>query len=152
RKNFERCKLNFSERTTHSEYYDLHKDLMRLRKEDSRFQKQIPGGVDGAVLGAKSFLLRYFGERNDERLVVVNFGTPQPLIPCPEPLLAPPFGFEWDVIWSSDDPRYGGPGITKPFGDEGWSLPGESTIALRAIPQTRPRRKPKERHAPKAKQ
>ena len=152
RKNFERCKLDFSERAGQSQFYDLHKDLIRLRKEDSRFQKQIPGGVDGAVLGEKSFLLRYFGEQNDDRLLMVNFGAPQPLIPCPEPLLAPPFGFKWEVIWSSDDERYGGPGITKPFSDEGWSLQGETTIALRPVPQTRPRRKPKERHAPKAEQ
>jgi maltooligosyltrehalose trehalohydrolase len=152
RKNFERCKLNFSERAEQSQFYRLHKDLIRLRKEDSRFQRQIPGGVDGAVLGEKSFLLRYFGEQDDDRLLMVNFGGQQPLIPCPEPLLAPPLGFEWEVIWSSDDSRYGGPGITKPFADEGWSLPAESTIALRAIPETRPRRKPKERHASKAEQ
>jgi maltooligosyltrehalose trehalohydrolase len=152
RKNFERCKLDFSERTSQALFYDLHQDLIRLRKEDSRFQKQIPGGVDGAVLGEKSFLLRYFGEQNDDRLLMVNFGRPQPLIPCPEPLLAPPYGFEWEVIWSSDDKRYGGPGITKPFSDEGWSLPGEATIALRAVPQTRPRRKPKERHGQKPEQ
>jgi maltooligosyltrehalose trehalohydrolase len=74
------------------------------------------------------------------------------LIPGPEPLLAPPFGFEWEVIWSSDDQHYGGPGLANPFSDEGWSLPAESTIALRAIPETKPRRKPKERHAPKAEQ
>jgi maltooligosyltrehalose trehalohydrolase len=152
RKNFERCKLDFSERTRNSEFYGLHQDLIRLRKTDSRFRKQIPGGVDGAVLGEKSFLLRYFGEQTDERLLLVNFGPPQPLIPCPEPLLAPPLGFAWDLIWSSDDPHYGGPGITWPFLDAGWGLPAESTIALRAIPQTRPRRQPKERHAPRAEQ
>lgn len=152
RKNFERCKLNFAERETRSEFYDLHRDLIRLRREDSRFQKQIPRGVDGAVLGEKSFVLRYFGEQNDERLLVVNLGPPQTAIPAPEPLLAPPFGFEWDLIWSSDDKQYGGPGVTKPISDEGWSLPGEATIALRAIPQTRPRRKPKERHARKPEQ
>jgi maltooligosyltrehalose trehalohydrolase len=149
RKNFERCKLNFAERSEQSPFYDLHQDLIRLRREDSRFQKQILGGVDGAVLGERSFLLRYFGERNDERLLVINLGPPESLIPSPEPLLAPPFGFEWEVIWSSDDERYGGPGIAKPFSDDGWSLPAEVAIALRAVPQTRPRRKPKERRGPK---
>jgi maltooligosyltrehalose trehalohydrolase len=152
RKNFERCKLNFAERKEHSQFYDLHQDLIRLRREDSRFRKQIPGGVDGAVLGEKSFVLRYFGESNDERLLIVNLGLPQQLIPSPEPLLAPPFGFEWEVIWSSDDRRYAGPGIAKPLSDEGWSLPSEATIALRAIPETKPRRKPKERHARKPEQ
>jgi maltooligosyltrehalose trehalohydrolase len=149
RNNFDRCKLNFAERGEQPQFYDLHQDLIRLRREDSRFQKQIPGGVDGAVLGERSFLLRYFGEQNDERLLVVNLGPSESLIPSPEPLLAPPFGFEWDVIWSSDDKRYGGPGVVKPFSDDGWSLPGEVAIALRAVPQTKPRRKPKERRGPK---
>ena len=145
RETFERCKLNLAERQTQRPFYDLHRDLIRLRREDSRFQKQIPGGVDGAVLGEHSFVLRYFGEANDERLLIVNLGPVQPFIPGPEPLLAPPFGCEWKVIWSSDNERYGGPGVAKPVSDEGWLLPAESTIAMRAIPQTKPRRKPKER-------
>jgi maltooligosyltrehalose trehalohydrolase len=152
RETFERCKLNLAERQTERPFYDLHRDLIQLRREDSRFQKQIPGGVDGAVLGERSFLLRYFGEANDERLLIVNLGPTQSLAPGPEPLLAPPFGFEWEMIWSSDEKRYGGPGTTKPNSDDGWSLPAEAAVALRAIPRTKPRRKPKERHAPKARQ
>jgi maltooligosyltrehalose trehalohydrolase len=108
--------------------------------------------VDGAVLGERSFVLRFFGEQDDERLLIVNLGPAEPFIPAPEPLLAPPFGFEWEMIWSSDDERYGGPGAVKPISDQGWSLPAEATIALRAIPETKPRRKPIERHAKKAKQ
>jgi maltooligosyltrehalose trehalohydrolase len=151
RETFELCKLNLAERETERPFYDLHRDLIRLRREDSRFQKQIPRGVDGAVLGERSFLLRYFGEANDERLLIVNLGPAQSLVPGPEPLLAPPFGFEWAMVWSSDDNRYGGPGATKPISEEGWSLPAEATIALRAVPQTKPRRQPRERHARKAK-
>jgi maltooligosyltrehalose trehalohydrolase len=145
RESFERCKLNFAERETHRPFYDLHRDLIRLRREDSRFQKQIPNGVDGAVLGEKSFLLRYFGEKNDDRLLVVNLGKTDPFIPGPEPLLAAPFGFEWEMIWSSDEERYGGPGAALPFSDEGWTLPGEAAVALRAVPETKPRRKPRQR-------
>jgi len=151
RDSFERCKLNLAERDTERPLYNLHCDLIRLRREDSRFQKQIPGGVDGAVLGEQSFLLRYFGEANDERLLLVNLGPAQSFVPGPEPLLAPPFGFEWETIWSSDDMRYGGPGVVKPISDDGCSLPAEVAIALRAIPQTKPRRKPTERHARKTK-
>ena len=145
RESFEGCKLNHAERETERPYYDLHRDLIRLRREDARFQKQIPGGVDGSVLGDHSFVLRYSGEANDERLLVVNLGPAESFLPGPEPLLAPPFGLEWEVIWSSDDQRYGGPGIAKPVGDDGWFLPVESTIALRPIPQTRPPRKPRVR-------
>jgi maltooligosyltrehalose trehalohydrolase len=152
RETFELCKLNLAQRETERPFYDLHRDLIRLRREDSRFQEQIPSGVDGAVLGDHSFVLRYFGETNDERLLVVNFGPAQSFVPGPEPLLAPPFGFEWEMIWSSDDKRYGGPGITKSIFEEGWALPAEATVALRAIPRTKPRREPRVRHAPKASQ
>ncbi len=145
REAFERCKLDLGERETLRPFYDLHCDLIRLRQHDSRFQKQIPGGVDGAVLGEKSFLLRYFGEKHDDRLLVLNFGPEQPFIPGPEPLLAAPWNAEWELLWSSDDERYGGPGAKKPFTDDGWSLPAEAAIALRPIRQTKPRRKPNQR-------
>ena len=145
RETFERCKLNLAERETERPFYDLHGDLIRLRREDSRFQKQIPGGLDGAVLGEKSFVLRYFDQQNDDRLLIVNLGPAQTFIPGPEPLLAPPFGFEWEMIWSSDDERYGGPGATNPCSEEGWLLPGEAAVALRPVAETRPRRKPRVR-------
>ena len=145
RETFERCKLDLGERETMRPFYDLHCDLMRLRRHDSRFQKQIPGGVDGAVLGEKTFLLRYFGEKHDDRLLLVNLGPEQPFIPGPEPLLAAPWNAEWELLWSSDDERYGGPGARMPLSDEGWSLPAEAAIALRAVRQTKPRRKPNQR-------
>lgn len=141
RESFERCKLNLNERKTQRPFYDLHCDLIRLRREDARFQKQIPRGVDGAVLGDHGFVLRYFGEAWEERLLLVNLGAGQSAVPGPEPLLAAPFGFEWEVMWSSDNERYGGPGVREPVTEAGWSLPGEACIALRAVPQTRPRRK-----------
>ena len=34
--NFERCKLDFSERQTHAELYALHRDLLRLRRDLAR--------------------------------------------------------------------------------------------------------------------
>ncbi len=59
---FERCKLDFRERQTHRQAYDLHRDLLRLRREDSAFAAQRPRGVDGAVLGPAAFVLRFFRE------------------------------------------------------------------------------------------
>ncbi len=58
---FERCKLDFSERRTHAADLPLHRDLLRLRREEPVFRAQRPGGVDGAVLAAEAFVLRYFG-------------------------------------------------------------------------------------------
>jgi maltooligosyltrehalose trehalohydrolase len=142
---FNRCKLDLSERKKNKELYDLHADLIRLRREDSRFREQIAGRVDGAVLGPKSFVLRYFAAKNDDRLLLVNLGERQSLAPMPEPLLAPPLGFEWKTLWSSDSKKYGGPGQVALPPQDPWTLPAESTIALRLVRESAPRRKPKKR-------
>jgi maltooligosyltrehalose trehalohydrolase len=127
---FARCKLDFSEREKNRQLYDLHIDLLKLRREDSRFRREIPGGVDGAVLGAASFLLRYFSNDDDDRLLLVNFGQHQVLQPASEPLLAPPSGHKWETLWTSESPRYGG---TTTAADEQWFLPAEAVFALRPI-------------------
>jgi maltooligosyltrehalose trehalohydrolase len=142
---FTRCKLNFSERTINCELYDLYVDLIKLRREDSRFREQVPGQVDGAVLGSASFVLRFFAGENDERLLIVNFGRRQVLAPAPEPLLAPPLGFEWETMWTSESPRYGGPGAVPLVTQEQWLLPAEAAVALRLVAEKAPRRKPKRR-------
>src|SRR5205823_5337778 len=99
---FARCKLDFSERETNRELYDLHIDLVKLRREDSRFREQSCGGIDGAMLGPASFLFRYFSKENDDRLLLVNFGQSQILKPASEPLLALPTGHRWETLWKSD--------------------------------------------------
>jgi len=143
---FANCKLDFSKRKKNKEFYDLHVDLLRLRREDSRFHEQRLGGVDGAVLGPASFVLRYFSKGNsDDRLLVVNFGERRVLTPAPEPLLAPPLGLEWETLWSSESVSYGGPGVVTVARQDGWTLPAEATIALRLIPEKAPRRQPKRR-------
>ena len=142
---FTSCKLNFSERTTNCELYDLYIDLIKLRREDSRFREQVPGQVDGAVLGPASFVLRFFAGENDERLLIVNFGKRQVLASAPEPLLAPPLDFEWETMWTSESPRYGGPGAVPLVTQEQWLLPAEAAVALRLVAEKAPRRKPKRR-------
>ena len=143
---FANCKLDFSKRKKNKEFYDLHVDLLRLRREDSRFHEQRLGGVDGAVLGPASFVLRYFSKGNsNDRLLVVNFGERRVLTPAPEPLLAPPLGLEWETLWSSESVSYGGPGVVTVARQDGWTLPAEATIALRLIPEKAPRRQPKRR-------
>lgn len=133
---FAACKLDFSEREKNREVYNLHIDLLKLRREDSRFRRQIPGGVDGAVLGPTSFVLRYFSSENDDLLLLVNFGERQMLHPASEPLLAPPSGCRWELFWTSDSPRYGGAGSIAVATEEQWVLPAECTIALRSVDQT----------------
>ncbi len=143
---FASSKLDFSEREKNRQFYDLHIDLLRLRREDSRFREQKPGGVDGAVLGPKSFVLRYFSDGNaDDRLLVVNLGERQSLAPIPEPLLAPPLGLEWETLWSSESTRYGGPGVATVATQGSWTLPAEAAVAFRLVLEKAPRRQPKRR-------
>ena len=71
---FARCKLDrFSSGKRIGSFYDLHVDLIKLRREDARFREQISGGLDGAVLGLVSFVLRYFASDHDDRLLVLEF-------------------------------------------------------------------------------
>jgi maltooligosyltrehalose trehalohydrolase len=142
---FTRCKLDFSERKKNKQLYDLHVDLMRLRREDSRLREQRVRGVDGAVLGPRSFVLRYFSEGNDDRLLLVNFDQAQLLEPMPEPLLAPPVGFEWATLWSSESERYCGPGAVALPTQDSWTLPAEAAVVLQLVRERAPRRKPKKR-------
>jgi maltooligosyltrehalose trehalohydrolase len=127
---FEACKLEFAERERHAEAYALHKDLLRLRREDPVFGSQRPRGLDGAVLRSDAFVLRFFGEAGDDRLVLVNLGRDLHLDPAPEPLLAPPEGRAWELLWSSEDPRYGGCDTAPVESEENWRIPGEAAVVL----------------------
>jgi len=128
---FAHCKLDFLEREKNRELYDFHIDLLKLRLEDSRFCQQSAGGIDGAVLGPACFVLRYFSENDDDRLLVINFADKQILHPAPEPLLAPPSGYRWETLWTSESPRYGGKGAAAIATPEEWILPAECAVALR---------------------
>jgi len=129
---FEESKLDLSERVTHREIYVLHKDLLRLRREDEVFRKQKRGMVDGAVLSDQAFLLRWFGGNGNDRLLLVNLGRDLSLRHALDPLLAPPEGRKWEVLWSSEDCRYGGMGTPPLKTTTTWSIPGEAAIALTA--------------------
>jgi len=142
---FARCKLDFSEREKNRQFYDLHCDLMRLRRDDACFRAQRMRGVDGAVLSPASFVLRYFSDDGGDRLLLVNLGERLSLEPAPEPLLAPPFGYQWKTLWSSDSPRYDGPGMIPLTSDEHWVLPAEAAVALHPVRETAPRKKPRKR-------
>jgi maltooligosyltrehalose trehalohydrolase len=136
---FIRSKLKFDERQQHKEIYQLHRDLLALRREGPMSRAQQSGAVDGAVLSDEAFVLRYFAEDDeaaltDERLLVVNLGRDLHFSPAPEPLLAPPPGCQWKVYWSTEDPMYGGCGTAPLDTSENWRIPGESAVVLAPEP------------------
>ena len=127
----ERCILDFSERETHAGVYRLHRDLLRLRREHAAFSSQRPGGIDGAVLSDQAFLLRFFtDDHREDRVLMVNLGTDLTRSSVAEPLLAPPSGCEWMVLWSSEDPKYGGLGTGRIWPDGRGYVPRESAVVL----------------------
>ena len=71
------------------------------------------------------------GEDGDDRLLLVNLGRDLPLDPAPEPLLAPPEGMRWEVVWSSEDPRYGGTDTPPVDGADNWLILGELAVVVR---------------------
>ncbi|HXJ74941.1 MAG TPA: DUF3459 domain-containing protein, partial [Candidatus Dormibacteraeota bacterium] len=125
---FKRCKLDFSERQKHAGIYRLHQDLLDLRKHDPVFSN--PSEVDGAVLAHEAFLIRMFGPDDDDRLLIVNLGVDLHLTPAPEPLLAPPVNCAWTLLWSSEEPLYGGSG-TPPLNGSDWGIPGHATMVFK---------------------
>lgn len=127
---FEMSKLNFSEREKNAEAYQIHKDLIALRRTDPVFSSPQIRSTDGAVLAPNAFVLRYFSSSHGDRLLLVNLGTDLYLSPCPEPLIAPVFGKPWRLIWSSEDPKYGGHGTFPPDADDNWRVPGNAAVAL----------------------
>jgi maltooligosyltrehalose trehalohydrolase len=129
---FERCKLDPDERRRHDTAVALHRDLLTLRRTDPTFREQRPRGVDGAVLGCHTFVLRFLRGGPNDRLLLVNLGTAIELDVAPEPLLAPPAGQSWKLLWSSEDTRYGGlgtPGLAVP-----WAVLPDATVVLRPEP------------------
>ncbi len=126
---FRSCKLDLSERESHAAIYRMHADLLRLRRDDPVFRSQTRE-VDGAVLGAEAFIIRFFSDESGDRLLVINLGRDLHLYPAPEPLLAPPEQACWHTLWSSEDPRYGGNGTPPLDTAEGWRLPGQAAVVL----------------------
>jgi maltooligosyltrehalose trehalohydrolase len=127
---FESARLDFTEREAHAESYAMHRDLIALRRSDAAFRAQRPRGVDGAVLGETAFVLRFFADRREDRLLLVNLGRTLHLDPAPEPLLAPPDRAGWMLRWSSEDPRYGGSGTPELETADNWRIPAEAAVVL----------------------
>ena len=142
---FRRSKLDYGDRQRNQDVLALHRDLLRLRREDPVLSVHRAGAVDGAVLSAEAFVLRWFAEDGLDRLLVVNFGRTLTLDPDPEPLLAPPAGMRWETAWASEHPRYGGV-ATPPLDTEsdGWHIPSECAVLLQPTraPSRASRRRP----------
>lgn len=129
RSTFERCKLDWSERDANQHAVSLHRDLLRLRRQWQTSDGADTPRLDGSVFGQNGFILRFFAEASaNQRLLLVNLGADAWIESLPDPLLAPPEGFQWQAVWSSEDLRYGGSG-RRPGGlQERWSLCADCAV------------------------
>lgn len=133
RATFEKSKLDWSEMERHPETVAMFKDLLTLRRTDPVFSSH-SREIDGAVISDKVFLLRDFDDSGSDRLILINLGTDTDLRPIPEPLLAEPAGCEWELIWSSEDPKYGGLGTPTNLTENQCHLPAHSALVFAARP------------------
>ncbi len=132
RRTFERCKLDRRERDARPEALARTRALLALRRTDPVFRSQRADRMHGAVLGPEAFLLRFLGEGGDDRLLLVNLGPDLSLRLAAEPLLAPPLARRWSLLFSSEDPRFGGSGTAPLDASPHPFLPGHCTLVLAA--------------------
>ncbi len=137
RETFESVKLDWSEWDRHGPIVAMHRDLLTLRREDVAFSAQPvarEGRLDGSVLSPSAFLLRFFSDRaEDERILLVNYGESLVIDSLPDPLLAPPGGMQWDVLWSSEDPKYGGSGRRPLSFHQRWLFSADVAMVLAPV-------------------
>lgn len=128
---FTKCKIDYFDRHKNAHQYALHRDLLKLRRNDTVFNTPRLGGLDGSILNHDAFFLRFFGEEEqDARLIIINFGVDFILSPAPDPLLAPPEGMDWEILWSSEQTRYGGGGTPPLTPNDNWRITGHCAVVL----------------------
>ena len=136
---FEQSRLDLGERERHGKVYALYRDLIRLRREDPVFSKGYTCHIEGAVLGTSGFLLRYFLGDHQQRLLLINLGRELHLAPVPEPMLAPPLGCDWEIVWTSEKLEFGGSGTPKLDTEKFWRLQGNAAVVLAPTANGEPR-------------
>ena len=127
---FEQCKLDHEERQEHEEMVRMHRDLIRLVRNDAVLAAADSGTPHGAVLGPRTFVLRWVRDVTNDRLVIVNLGDDLTLERLGEPLLGLPEPLEWQLLWSSEEHAYGGTGATSVWQQDALQIPGRCAVVL----------------------
>lgn len=126
-------KLNWDEARTHTAALALHTDLLHIRRNDPVIAQAHRLPIDGATLSECAFVLRWFTQDGNDRVLLVSFDRERPLDPVSEPLLAPPRHKRWQLAWASESPRYGGLGVIDPLSHDGrWRIPGHCAVLFNA--------------------
>jgi maltooligosyltrehalose trehalohydrolase len=127
-----RSKLDWSEVERNRQMVALHRDLLRLRREDRVIARQDKFSIEGSVLGPEALALRWYNDDDDDRLLLMNLGRDLDVYPLADSLLAAPRDRVWQVLWSSEDPRYGGIG-TRTYDNKRWHALGHTAVLFEAV-------------------
>ena len=125
---FSRSVLDDREREQNVEAIALHRDLLRLRRDDTTLSAD-GRALHGSALNDVRLLLRFEAPGLPVRLLVVNLGQPFDLATVTDPLVAPPSPAGWHVLWHSERPAYGGAGMP-PLEGERWEMPSHAAVLL----------------------
>ncbi|MGV3485103.1 MAG: malto-oligosyltrehalose trehalohydrolase [Planctomycetaceae bacterium] len=131
---YEDCKLDWSECEVRLGDRRMHRDLLRLRREDATISRQDKSMIHGAVVNPDCFILRWHNPSSpaggEDRLLLFNLGRDYHWQPSAEPLIAPAAGARWEIMFSSEDAIYGGSG-TALLDMADWYIPGHAAILLK---------------------
>ncbi|MGB3339842.1 MAG: malto-oligosyltrehalose trehalohydrolase [Devosia sp.] len=134
---FRRSKLDWQEAEQHVGMVALHRDLLRMRREDPSFSQASERRIDGAVIGDGALLIRYLTpDPAGHRLLLLNLGRDLQIGVVAEPLLAPADGHRWSVAWSSEHPDYDGAGRRPIDPEQFWILPSDCALVFRSETRT----------------
>jgi maltooligosyltrehalose trehalohydrolase len=128
RETFNASKIDWAEAETNQQALVLHQDLLKMRREDPVFSRQDHDMIHGAVIGREALLLRWLGPAGEDRLILMNLGRDLDWQPASQPLVAPPEQ-GWRILWSSEDPKYGGTG-TAMLDMKRLAVPGHALVVL----------------------
>ncbi|HEY3699843.1 MAG TPA: DUF3459 domain-containing protein, partial [Spongiibacteraceae bacterium] len=120
---FASAKLNFTAADRSAPLFLLHRDLLRLRRELANIAAQSRRDIEVSILNSRALVLRWPGPAA-ALLLIVNLGVEQHEIDASAPLFACAPNSNWTLLWSSEQPKYGGSGAVSPYSATGWQLPG----------------------------
>jgi maltooligosyltrehalose trehalohydrolase len=133
RDGFRNCKLQHeADRKAHEWSTRLHRDLLKLRHGDPVFSRlgTPEVAIESSAPSEDVVLVRYRSALG-ERLIVANLGADQ-VLPMNDALFAPVPGQAWQILWSSEEPNYGGGG-TVAVAKGRWRLTGSSGLILTMV-------------------
>ena len=127
---FDRCKLSDEERERPGSIVRLHRDLLRIRREDTVLAAV---GTPDVVVESSAptpalVVVRYIAAAG-HRLLIANLADDH-FSPMNEPLFAPVPGGHWQLCWSSEHADYGGLSSVPFVEADQWLLQGRSAIWL----------------------